>query len=77
MSCSNNIKTSRSRFRAVKDPYNVSVLRTIENGSQEKSIADREEDGFGERKHSGEIKIEREIEVSSAEVKHEPHPYGW
>jgi hypothetical protein len=72
----------------VKDPYNVSVLRTIENGSQEKIIAEREEDGFtdcastqksdfGERKHSGEIKIEREIEVSSAEVKHEPHPYGW
>jgi hypothetical protein len=66
----------------------VSVLRTIGNGSQEKIIAEREDDGFGDRastqksefdghKHLGEIRVEREIEVSSAEVKQEVHRHGW
>jgi len=47
-----NSKASRLGFRALKDPYNVSVLRTQGNGSEEKIIPAEHDNGFMQREES-------------------------
>lgn len=75
LSSKSDAKPSRLGFRPVKDPYNVSVLRTQGNESEEEIIAGEQKNGFvrarsgasGQRETEpgGGIVIKREVDVSS------------
>jgi hypothetical protein len=80
-------KASRLGFRTVKDPYNVSVLRTQGNESQEEIIAGDQKNGFAQtepsqisdqsnRRSRQGIVVETEVNVSREEGK-QAYPQNW
>lgn len=80
LSSRSNAKASRLGFRPVKDPYNVSVLQTERNESEEKIIPSKEDSGFNHRVPSQKsdqsdqrpgdgIVIKREVDVSTSRGK--------
>jgi hypothetical protein len=74
-------KASLLGFRTVKDPYNISALRTQGNESQEDIIAGDQKDGLAQTassqvsEHSGKrsrgIKVKTEVDVSTQHGKQE------
>lgn len=88
LSTGSNIKSKAERlgFRQVKDPYNVSVLRTVEgHGSEEEIIAQGDGDMANQKNHQAPpqvlreqepgdgIVVKREVDISTEPAKGQVH----
>ena len=82
-----NAKASRLGFRPVKDPYNVSALRTERNESEEEIIAGDHKNRFtqtapsqasdqSDHRSRGGITVETEVNISTDNGKQGFHQ-GW
>ena len=76
---SSNSKPSRLGFRSVKDPYNVSVLQTQRNESEERIISGKQNNGIqrapsqtsdqSDQRLAEGITVKREVDISTVQGK--------